>query len=81
MTIDLNTAGPQCDFDVIPANAICTLQMNIRRGGAGTDGWLRRSSTDKGSSLGLDCEFVVVDGEFAKRKIDDFRTRRFRQFA
>src|SRR6516162_461569 len=62
---DFNTAGGQ--RDVIPANTICTLQLTIRRGGAGDGGWLRKSSD--GASEGLDCEFTVVNGEHAKRKL------------
>jgi hypothetical protein len=62
---DFNTAGGQ--RDVIPANTICTLQLTIRRGGAGDGGWLRKSSD--GASEGLDCEFTVVDGDYAKRKL------------
>ena len=44
--------------------------MVIRMGGAGEDGWLKRSAN--GGSEGLDCEFTVVDGEYAKRKIWQF---------
>ncbi len=65
--LDFNTAGQQ--RDVIPANTICTLHMTIRPGGAGDDGWLKRSSTSKGDSEGLDCEFTVVDGPYAKWKL------------
>jgi hypothetical protein len=64
---DFNGAGEQRSFDVIPANTVCTLQMTIRPGGAGDGGWLKRSAD--GASEGLDCEFVVVDGLFAKRKL------------
>jgi hypothetical protein len=68
MSMDFNGAGPQRDMDVIPANTICVLQMNIRPGGAGDGGWLRNASD--GASMGLDCEFVVADPEqFAKRKL------------
>jgi hypothetical protein len=62
---DFNTASEQ--RDVIPANTVVTLQLTIRPGGAGDDGWLKRSAD--GNSEGLDCEFVVVDGPHAKRKI------------
>ena len=65
--LDFNTAGEQKSFDVIPANTICTLQMTIRPGGAGDDGWLKTAAG--GLSEGLDCEFVVVEGQFAKRKL------------
>jgi hypothetical protein len=64
---DFNTAGEQKSFDVIPANTICTLQLTIRPGGAGDGGWLKRSAD--GASEGLDCEFVVVDGPYVKRKL------------
>jgi hypothetical protein len=63
---DFNDAGPQKSFDVIPADTIATLHMTVRPGGAGEGGWLRRSKA--GDSEALDCEFTVVDGEFAKRK-------------
>jgi hypothetical protein len=64
---DFNDAGPQKSFDVIPANTTVSLQMTVRPGGAGDGGWLKRSAD--GASEGLDCEFIVVGGEFAKRKL------------
>src|SRR5262245_49507269 len=64
---NLNTAGEQRSFDVIPAQTICTLQLTIRPGGAGDGGCLNRSAD--GTSEGLDCEFVVVDGQYVKRKL------------
>jgi hypothetical protein len=68
MSVDFNDAGPQRDIDVIPANTICTLQMNVRPGGAGDEGWLKNASD--GASMGLDCEFIVVDPEqYAKRRL------------
>jgi hypothetical protein len=66
-TLNLNDAGPQRGFDLIPAGTICTVQMIIRMGGAGEDGWLKRSASS--DCEGLDVEFTVVDGEYAKRKI------------
>jgi hypothetical protein len=70
MTIDLNTAGDQRSFDVIPPGTILTLQMTIVPGGAGDGGWLKNAAD--GASKGLDCEFIVVggaDGKYDKRKI------------
>jgi hypothetical protein len=64
---DFNSAGEQRTFEVIPAGTIVTLQMTIRAGGAGDDGWLKKSAD--GNSEGLDCEFIVVDGEHARRKL------------
>jgi hypothetical protein len=66
--LNFNDAGEQRSFDVIPAGTIVTLQMTIRPGGAGDDGWLKRAAD--GNSEALDCEFTVVDpAEFAKRKV------------
>jgi len=71
MNFDFNDAGEQRSFDVIPANTICVLQMTIRPGGVsaepGDDGWPKRAAD--GNSVGLDCEFTVVDGPYAKRKL------------
>ena len=67
MTIDLNEAGGQREFDLIPADTIATLVIKVRGGGAGPDGTLRRSKD--GRSEGLDLEFAVCDGKFAKHKL------------
>jgi hypothetical protein len=64
---DFNDAGEQRSFDVIPAGTICVLQLTIRPGGAGDDGWLKKASD--GASEHLDCEFAVVGGEYDKRKL------------
>jgi hypothetical protein len=71
---NLNDAGPQKSFDVIPAETICTLQLKVRAGGVGEDQWLRRSND--GNSEGLDCEFTVVGGEHDKRKLWQLYTLR-----
>jgi hypothetical protein len=65
--LDFNTADEQRVFDIIPNGTICTLQMTVRPGGAGDGGWLKMSKA--GGSEALDCEFIVVDGEFAKRRL------------
>jgi hypothetical protein len=65
---DLNDAGEQRSFDVIPDNVVCTVQMTIKPGGAGPGGWLTSANTTKGNSEHLNCEFVVVDGPHEKRK-------------
>jgi hypothetical protein len=66
-SFDFNDADQQRSFDIIPANTICTLQLTIRPGGAGDDGWLKRSAD--GNSEGLDCEFTVAGGPHDKRKL------------
>jgi hypothetical protein len=64
---DFNDAGEQRSVDVIPSGTICSVQLTVRPGGGGDDGWLRRSKD--GASEALDCEFTVIDGEFAKKKV------------
>lgn len=66
---DFNDAGTQRNFDVIPANTLCTVQMNIKPGGVGPDGCLTAADTSLGHSENLVCEFTVIDGEYTKRKI------------
>jgi hypothetical protein len=67
MSIDLNEAGGQREFDLIPQDSICVLAIKVRGGGAGPDGALRRSKD--GRSEGLDLELTVTDGEYVKRKL------------
>jgi hypothetical protein len=63
---DFNKDGAQKTFDVIPEGTTCTVQMTVRPGGAGSDGWLTRAKD--GNSEHLNCEFVVLDGTYPKRK-------------
>jgi hypothetical protein len=67
---DFNEAAEQRDLDVIPNGTIAVVQLNIRDGGAGEDGLLKRSAN--GQAEGLDCEFIVVEGPHAKRKFFGF---------
>jgi hypothetical protein len=71
-TFDFNSAGEQRSFDVIPDRTIAVVQLNIRPGDAGEDGLLKRSKT--GGAEGLDCELVVIGGEYDKRKFWDWMT-------
>jgi hypothetical protein len=64
---DFNDAGEQKSFDVIPDSTIAMVQLAIRPGNADDGGWLRRSKD--GASEMVDCEFTIVDGPFAKRKV------------
>lgn len=68
MPYDFNDADRQQNgFDLIPANTIVPLVMNIRPGGAGEQGWLRPSQSS--DAMMLDCEFTVESGPFARRKV------------
>jgi hypothetical protein len=64
---DYSEAQSQREIELIPAGTVATLQLTIRPGNAGEDGMLRRSQD--GACEMLDCEFIVVDGQFAKRKL------------
>ena len=61
-----SAAPPPRDVELIPAGTIASVQLRIRPGGAGEGGMLKRSK-DGGCEM-LDCEFVVVDGPYARRK-------------
>jgi len=70
MPFDYSQAPDPRDFsELIPHGTIATVQLRIRPGGAGPDGLYKRTKNGDGEML--DCEFVVVDGEFAKRKFWD----------
>lgn len=62
---DFNTAE-RPKFDLIPANTVSHLHMTLRPGGAGEGGWLKESQS---GNLMMDCEFQIVDGEYAGRKV------------
>jgi hypothetical protein len=64
--MDFNTAETQRTREVIPADTVAVIQMNIKSGDSGEGKWLK--SSKDGTSRGLDCEFTVIDGEHAKRK-------------
>src|SRR5258708_21751895 len=66
MPYDYSDAPPPRDFELIPPNTVATLSLHIQGAGAGEEGMLRRSKDGRCEMLAL--EFVVVDGEFAKRK-------------
>jgi hypothetical protein len=66
MRYDYSDAPPPREFDLIPSNTVATCCLHIQGGGAGEDGMLKPSRDGRCEMLSL--EFVVVDGEFAKRK-------------
>lgn len=66
MAYDFNNAETQREGGLIPDGTVATVHMTIRPGNSGEGGWLKRSKA--GNSQMLDCEFTIVDGQFAKRK-------------
>lgn len=67
MSYDFNEAEKQAGFDPIPAGTVVPLTMTIRPGGAGEGGWLKQSQSSDAQML--DCEFIVAEGRYARRKI------------
>jgi len=70
---DFNNSDNQQVFDVIPNNTLAKVRMQIRPGGYDdpNQGWNGGYATknDNTGSIYLSCEFVVLEGEFARRKI------------
>lgn len=70
---DFNDAGQQAGFDLIPRNTLVKVRMSIKPGGfddparGWSGGWATES--DQTGSIYLNAEFVVLDGQFAKRKL------------
>ena len=53
MTYDYNTAGEQRAFEVMPDGTIAVLQINIREGGAGEHGIMKRTKNGDAEALVL----------------------------
>lgn len=66
MPYDYSSAPPPRDFELVPAGTVGSVLMLIRAGGVGEDNLLKRSK-DGGCEM-LDCEFVLVDGPYSRRK-------------
>lgn len=70
---DYNDAEQQQSFDLIPKGTLVKVRMTIKPGGhdnpaQGWTGGYATESFDTGS-IYLNCEFVVLEGEYAKRKL------------
>ncbi len=63
---DFNNAIPE-NFDLIPARTKLKLGMKIKPGGEGPQGALTQSNNS--DALYLNCEFIVVSGPYANRRI------------
>lgn len=71
--MDFNDAEKHTGPNVlIPNGTKAVVQLTLRPGGAGDGGWLRRSKS--GDAMMLDCEFVVTEGQYAKRKFWTYLT-------
>jgi len=70
---DFNDAEQQQGFDLIPKGSVVKVRMTLKPGGhddpaQGWSGGYATESFDTGSVY-LACEFVVLEGPFAKRKL------------
>jgi len=70
---DFNSAADQSAFDLIPKGTVVRVRMTVRPGGFNdpTQGWTGGYATRNAQtgSVYLNCEFVVLEGEFARRKM------------
>lgn len=70
---DFNTAEEQTEFNLIPKGIIAKVNTQIKPGGYNdpgngwTGGYTTKSITS--NSIYLQCEFTVLEGEYARRKI------------
>ena len=70
---DFNDANDQSSFDLIPKGTLVRVRLSIRPGGfddaaQGWDGGYATRNANTGSVY-LNCEFVVLEGEYARRKL------------
>lgn len=70
---DFNSAAEQASYDLIPKGAVVRVRMTIKPGGFDdpSQGWTGGYATRSLStgSVYLNCEFVVLDGPYARRKM------------
>ena len=70
---DYNNAEEQNSYDIIPKGTLARVRMTIKPGGFDDPrmGWTGGYATrnDNTGAIYLNCEFVVLEGEYAKRKV------------
>ncbi|MBU6339298.1 MAG: hypothetical protein KGQ36_04910 [Rickettsiales bacterium] len=73
MSMDFNNSENQSSFDAIPNNTLAKVRMSIKPGGYDdqSQGWVGGYATknDATGSVYLSCEFVILEGEYARRKV------------
>jgi hypothetical protein len=67
--MNFNDAEQQTEFGLIPNNTIAKAVLTIRAGNDFSDPFLTRSKN--GESTFLNCEFTILEGQFARRKVFD----------
>ena len=70
---DFNSADDQNNFDLIPKGTLVKVRMTIKPGGHDdpAQGWTAGYATQNATtgSVYLNCEFVVLEGTYARRKM------------
>jgi len=70
---DFNNAAEQSSYDLIPKGTLVKVCMTIKPGGYDdpSQGWTGGFATRNANtgSVYLNCEFVVLEGEYARRKM------------
>jgi len=73
MSMDFNSSENQSNFDLIPNNTLAKVRMSIKPGGYDdpNQGWVGGYATrnENTGSVYLSCEFVILEGEYARRKV------------
>jgi hypothetical protein len=73
MSIDFNNSENQSNFDLIPNGTLAKVRMSLKPGGYDdqSQGWVGGYATrnEATGSIYLSCEFVILEGEYAKRKV------------
>ena len=73
MSMDFNNSENQSNFDLIPNNTLAKVRMSIKPGGYDdqSQGWVGGYATrnENTGSIYLSCEFVILEGEYARRKV------------
>ncbi|GHT93660.1 hypothetical protein FACS1894122_09220 [Alphaproteobacteria bacterium] len=67
--MDFNTAELQTEFGLIPAGTIAKAILVVKPGSDFSDPFLTRSKNS--DSAYLDCEFIILEGQYAKKRIFD----------
>lgn len=67
--IDFNDACSQSSFELIPANTIAKARLILKPGNDAMDHFITRSKG--GDTAYLNCEWIILEGKYAKRKIFD----------
>lgn len=67
--IDFNNAAEQTNFELIPANTIAKARLVLKAGNDPADQVVTHSKN--GDTSYLNCEFIILEGPYARRKIFD----------